>query len=81
MNYQDTICVCGHWFEEHRNGVCDGCGSLWEDTNVPLSDAEWFCKGFAYSDEWNTPENIANRGGEHSDDCQCALCVSERAIA
>lgn len=75
---KDTICTCGHWYEEHNN-ICVrelvaggenilGTGS--SDCMAPNCS----CKAFAYSAKDNTPQAIADRGGEHSLDCECALC-------
>jgi len=68
MNQRDTLCVCGHWYEEHENGgacTAPDCG----------------CSGFEFSPELNTPEVIAESSGEHAPDCQCARCVAEREQA
>lgn len=47
---EDQICACGHWYDEHKPGLwCAGC--------------EAYCK-FEYGPEQNTPEAIADRGGE-----------------
>jgi predicted nucleic acid-binding Zn-ribbon protein len=53
MNAQhDTICKCGHWYEEHDPGDAECCAP------------ECTCSTFAYSAEESTPEAIANRGGD-----------------
>ena len=47
----DTICACSHWFEEHESsGACvaPGCS----------------CQGYVFDPEENTPEAIADRGGD-----------------
>lgn len=36
------------------------------------------CSSFEFERAFNTPEYIADRGGEHDPPCECALCVSER---
>ena len=45
----DTICGCGHWFEEHE-GACFAPGCE--------------CAAFDYSESESTPEAIADRGGD-----------------
>lgn len=57
---KDTVCECSHWFEEH--GPDGSCGA-----------PECPCVAFAYSAEFNTPEDIADRGGEHARGCGCAF--------
>lgn len=51
----DTVCECGHWYEEHDDGFCEGCavgGVL--DPSHP----------FAFDPAENTVEAITNRGGD-----------------
>lgn len=47
--YPDTVCVCGHWWEEHA-GACGAPGCP--------------CQGFEFDPEGNSPEAIADRGGD-----------------
>ena len=48
---KDTICKCGHWFEEHdEEGECFAPGCE--------------CVAFKYSESESTPEAIADRGGD-----------------
>ena len=76
MNYTDTVCECGHWFEEHHPefGDCDAC-----PTDSP-------CDTFTYSPEENAPWAIADRGSGPEDHaaghadaglppCVCAMCT------
>ena len=59
---QDKVCECVHWAEEHE----DGKGQC----EAPLC----VCLGFVFDPELNTPEAIADRGGEHQEGCKCAMC-------
>ncbi len=45
----DTICACGHWFEEH-DSKC----------NAPGCE----CLSFTYSTTESSPQAIADRGGD-----------------
>lgn len=49
----DTVCQCGHWFEEH-GPECAGC-----DAGGHLD-----CTAFVFDPAENTPEAIASRGGD-----------------
>ncbi len=76
--YKDTICVCGHWFEEHfldSNGTpCEACTS-----NAVDFAEESRCSNFVFDPELNSPEAIADRGGQHDlRECDCALCDADR---
>lgn len=55
----DTICACYHWFEEHEGSFCYGC-SVINRANNPVNDEHFFEFWPAY----NTPEEIADRGGD-----------------
>ena len=61
--YADTICICGHWFEEHldatgnESGECAGCDA----GDMPEED---ITHAFQYDPEMNTAEAIADRGGD-----------------
>jgi hypothetical protein len=52
---QDTICECGHWYDEHDGCYCAGCdvGGLCDPDHFFLADPEA-----------STPEAIADRGGD-----------------
>jgi hypothetical protein len=58
----DTICVCGHWYEEHYlpsdgdPAGCEGCFA------ARFGDAAEH--GFEFDPEENAPTAIANRGGD-----------------
>jgi hypothetical protein len=58
---RDTVCVCGHWWEEHNepNGgdvaSCEGCHA------GRLGGVE---HGFEFDPAGNTPDMIADRGGD-----------------
>lgn len=58
---RDTVCECGHWWEEHiepRDGnapLCEGCVA------GRLGGAE---HGFVFDPTYNTPDEIADRGGD-----------------
>lgn len=60
----DTICVCGHWYEEHylpadgEPGGCEGCHA----SSRGSDDA--YEHGFEFDPESNTFEAIADRGGD-----------------
>lgn len=48
---QDTICECGHWYDEHSIGVvCEAPGCA--------------CPGFIADPEQSTAAQIADRGGD-----------------
>lgn len=57
----DTVCVCGHWWEEHywpadgEPAGCAGCAA------GHLGGAE---HGFEFDPAENTPAAIADRGGD-----------------
>lgn len=53
----DTICACGHWFEEHSDEACGGCDASGAELDV-------IEHVFEYDAEQSTPEAIANRGGD-----------------
>lgn len=61
LEQRDTICGCNHWWAEHDVG--GECGA-------PGCD----CHSFVFDPAANTPEAIADRGGEHAAGCGCALC-------
>ena len=78
--YQDTICACGHWFEEHdekdEKYACDSCAGNEKDYNE--SDVK--CPSFVFDPEQNTHESIDDRGGEHDlSECYCASCEHRRS--
>lgn len=56
-DHNDTICTCGHWFEEHSDGGCAGCDAA----GLELDMIE---HAFEYDAEASTPESIADRGGD-----------------
>jgi hypothetical protein len=68
----DTVCVCGHWYEEHepRRAISDLDGSVTfhydQRMNCEGCDAggTLFCTQFTFDPEANTPEAIADRGGD-----------------
>jgi hypothetical protein len=51
----DTICTCGHWWEEHRKGECGGCqaGGILNPVHP-----------FVLDPDETTAEAIADRGGD-----------------
>lgn len=62
----DTVCVCGHWWEEHAEGdietdgstdICGGCDAA----GLPLAA---ILHDFAFDSAENTPTAIADRGGD-----------------
>lgn len=53
----ETICVCNHWFEEHNADGCVGCDVGGQDFGVSLHE-------FKFDPEGNTPDEIADRGGD-----------------
>jgi hypothetical protein len=68
---RDSVCRCVHWYEEHARGRA--CGA-----------PDCTCKKFVWSASFNTPRDIADRGGDHSRmrrRCHCALCRWERRTA
>lgn len=48
----DTICACGHWWEEHQ------------DTGGACFAPSCECNGFTFSAIETTPDAIADRGGD-----------------
>jgi hypothetical protein len=53
---QDTICGCGHWYDEHvHGGRCEGCEA---------SASRCACASFVADPVQSTPEAIAARGGD-----------------
>lgn len=56
----DTVCRCGHWFEEHFDGEPAGCAGC--EAPHPHDDA--YQHGFEFDPEENTPDAIADRGGD-----------------
>jgi hypothetical protein len=56
---KDTICTCGHWYEEHDHAKeCAACAN-----NPYIADYQP-CTGFIYDAKASTPEAIADRGGD-----------------
>ena len=57
----DTVCICGHWWEEHSIEIddmsCAGCDASGADLDVIEHE-------FVFDPEMNTPEMIADRGGD-----------------
>ena len=59
----DTVCVCGHWDEEHylpfdgEPAGCEGCYA-----SNPADES--YVHGFEFDPEGNTPAMIADRGGD-----------------
>ena len=51
------------------------CGYWYEEHD----EIGFGCPRFEYSDELNTPEAIADRGGEHWGTCTCNLCEANWA--
>ena len=53
----DTVCECGHWYDEHDCAMGDD----------PIADA-WCgacdCNTFRFSEAASKPEAIADRGGD-----------------
>lgn len=59
----DTVCACGHWWEEHDNGgPCGGCDAASAGTMDTAEDLA--AHVFEFWPEYNTPEAIADRGGD-----------------
>ena len=58
-DFTDTICTCGHWYEEHNDDLpsCAGCDASGGDDDLDLH-------AFDYDAEGSTPEAIADRGGD-----------------
>lgn len=61
----DTVCECGHWFEEHAEGdmdepwskdICAGCDAAGHEVDVIVHD-------FKFDPEQNTFDMIVDRGG------------------
>lgn len=65
-NLKDTVCECIHWIEEHDENI--------GQCNAPFC----LCLSFKFDPELNTPEAIADRGGEHQEGCVCAMCEEEK---
>lgn len=59
--HEDTICICGHWFEEHHLEIddmaCAGCDAAGLDLDAIEHE-------FVFDPEQSTPEAIADRGGD-----------------
>ena len=55
----DTICTCGHWFEEHDTAGCSGCDAA----GLEMAAIE---HKFTFDAEASSPEAIADRGGDPS---------------
>ena len=57
----DTICICGHWWEEHTHEIddmaCGGCDAAGLDLDAIEHE-------FIFEPAENTPEAIADRGGD-----------------
>lgn len=53
---KDTVCQCGHWYEEHttRGGACF----------APTCEEIGCCSKFTYDPNQNTIQDIADRGGD-----------------
>jgi hypothetical protein len=50
----DTICECGHWYEEHHESA---------GINIGCLAPECPCQAFVFSAEETNPEMIFDRGG------------------
>ena len=64
---KDEICACGHWFEEHYVGSVDPKQMFCSTCEVAVADGGLIgepCRDFQRDPEQNTPESIADRGGE-----------------
>jgi hypothetical protein len=48
---RDTVCACGHWYDEHDagDGACGACDG---------------CPRFEYDEHASSPDEIADRGGD-----------------
>jgi hypothetical protein len=51
----DTVCACGHWWEEHFDGML-----VFADCAAP----HCVCARFEFDPAANTPDEIADRGGD-----------------
>jgi hypothetical protein len=60
---EDQVCFCGHWYDEHSRTDAEGpahCESCYQ-SEVPDNGDE---HDFAFDWKENTPEAIADRGGD-----------------
>lgn len=68
---EDQVCECGHWYGEHvaadaeGPACCEGCHIALEGwTPEELKGVVPVEHEFKFSAEFNTPEAIADRGGD-----------------
>lgn len=54
---EDTICECGHWYDEHD---CE----MGADPVIDAWCGACACESFRFSESASTPEAIADRGGD-----------------
>lgn len=55
---EDTVCVCGHWYEEHDLPL----GGAPSDAFCAAPGCS--CESYEYSPSASTPSAIADRGGD-----------------
>jgi hypothetical protein len=56
---EDTICECGHWYDEHD---CERGADPIADAFCGAPGCE--CESFRFSESASTPAAIADRGGD-----------------